>query len=162
AWSLDVDLIERDHVAPEDHRLQVEATALGQEARHPLEEVPVDPLLTPGAVLLGRAEVLEGAEARRGVESAEGLRVDLARVREGDIEATPLAPRARMKLSSGPHPHPRSSTRAPGLIPICSATYSCLRRCASSRVSEKSPSYLAPLKSASSPRLRRKTRSVSE
>src|ERR1019366_4358328 len=125
--SLDVDLIERDHVAPEDHRLQVEATALGQEARHPLEEVPVDPLLTPGAVLLARAAVREGAEARR-----------------------------------GRHPHPRSSTRAPGLIPICSATYSCLRRCASSRVSEKSPSYLAPLKSASSPRLRRKTRSVSE
>src|ERR1019366_9471532 len=91
AWSLDVDLIERDHVAPEDHRLQVEATALGQEARHPLEEVPVDPLLTPGAVLLGRAEVLEGAEARRGVESAEGLRVDLARVREVDIEAMPAA-----------------------------------------------------------------------
>src|ERR1019366_4079874 len=61
AWSLDVDLIERDHVAPEDHPLQVEATALGQEARHPLEEVPVDPLLTPGAGLLGRAEVPDAA-----------------------------------------------------------------------------------------------------
>src|SRR3954469_6531308 len=47
-------------------------------------------------------------------------------------------------------------------MPICSATYSCLRRWASSRLSEKSPSYLAPLKSASSPMLSRKIRSISE
>ena len=52
--------------------------------------------------------------------------------------------------------------RRPGSIPICSATYSCLRRWACSSVSEKSPSYLAPLKSASSPRLSRKIRSISE
>ena len=38
-----------------------------------------------------------------------------------------------MKSSSGPQPQPRSSTRRPGPIPICSAMYSCLRRCASSR-----------------------------
>src|SRR4051794_25722800 len=47
-------------------------------------------------------------------------------------------------------------------MPICSATYSCLRCCASSRLSVKSPSYFAPLKSASSPRLSRKIRSISE
>ena len=35
---------------------------------------------------------------------------------------TPVAPWLRMKFSSGPHPQPRSSTRRPGPIPICSAT----------------------------------------
>ena len=105
-------------------------------------------------------------------------RVDLPGVEQVDVEAVaparrelrarrasrrrPSPPRRRMKSSSGPQPQPRSSTRRPGPIPICSATYSCLRRCASSRLSEKSPSYLAPLKSASSPRLSRKIRSVSE
>ncbi len=78
------------------------------------------------------------------------------------VTPTPEASRSRMKSSSGPQPQPRSSTRRPGAIPICSATYSCFRRCACSSVSVKSPSYLAPLKSASSPRLRRKMRSIRE
>ena len=121
--------------------------------------------------------MLEGAEARDRVEGAERVAVDLQRVLEvhvqavapaglglrgGQGDADPVAAPSRMKSSSGPQPQPRSSTRRPGSIPICSATYSCLRLWASSRLSEKSPSYLAPLKSASSPRLSRKIRSISE
>src|SRR4051812_38957465 len=47
-------------------------------------------------------------------------------------------------------------------MPISWAMKSCLRRWASSRRSRKSPSNFAPLKSASSPRLNRKIRSISE
>ena len=65
--------LERDHVAPEHHRLEVEAAAVGQHARHALEQVAVDLVLPPGLVLLGRAEVLERAEAGHRVEAAEGL-----------------------------------------------------------------------------------------
>ena len=37
-----------------------------------------------------------------------------------------------MKFNSGPHPQPKSSTRRPGPIPSCSATYSCFRLVSSS------------------------------
>src|SRR4051812_50047243 len=47
-------------------------------------------------------------------------------------------------------------------MPISWAMKSCLRRWASSRRRRKSPSNFAPLKSASSPRLNRKIRSISE
>ena len=47
ARGVDVDLVERDHVAPEHHRLQVEAAAVGQHARDAGEEVAVD--RPPGA-----------------------------------------------------------------------------------------------------------------
>lgn len=137
----------------------------------------VDLLLAPGGVLLDRAEVPEGAEAGDGVEGPEVRGGHLAGVAEVDVEAVPLAG-LRLRRREGdadagafpladegeqcPQPQPRSRTRFPGPIPICSATYSCLCRWACSRLSEKSPSYFAPLKSANSPRLSRKIRSISE
>ena len=90
---VDVDVVERDHVAPEDHRLEVEAAARRGAGSRPGEQVAVDLLLAPGAVLLGRAEVLEGAEAGDGVEAAEGVAGDLPRVVEVDVEA--VAPAGR-------------------------------------------------------------------
>ena len=100
---VNVDPVHRDHAGPKHHRLQVEPPAVGQQARDPGEQSAVDLLLASGVVLLRRAEVLEGAEARDGVEGAEDFAGNL-----------------------------------PG------------------------PSYLAPLKSTSSPRLSRKMRSISE
>jgi hypothetical protein len=113
-------------------------------------------LLAPGAVLLRRAEVLERAEARDRIEPSEALAADLARVVEMDVEAVAAAsgPLRRGQRDAEP--------AGPGPMPSCLATYSCFRRCASSRLREKSPSYFAQLKSASSPRLSRKTRSVNE
>src|SRR4051812_22825986 len=90
------------------------------------------------------------------------LRLQASSWADERVTPTPSAPFERMKFKSGPQPQPRSRTRRPGSMPIDCATYSCLRRCASSRVIEKSPSYLAPLKSASSPRLSLKMRSISE
>jgi len=68
----------------------------------------------------------------------------------------------RALVSRGPHPQPRSSTRRPAPMPTWSAMYSCLRRLACLRLGEKSPSYFAPLKSGSSPRLSRTMQSISE
>src|SRR5436309_3139966 len=121
--------------------------------------------------------MLEATDARDGVERAEAVAGDLPRVIQVDVETVPPTGshlrRGQRDADSGatsvadeiqerPPPAARSSTRRPGPMPICSATYSCLRRWASSRLKEKSPSYLAPLKSASSPRLSRKMRSISE
>jgi len=53
----------------------------------------IDLVLAPGAVLLGRAEVLEGAQARDGVERAEVFAGDLPRVVEVHVEAVPPAGR---------------------------------------------------------------------
>ncbi len=134
----------------EDHRLQVEAPARGQHRGDVREEVAVDLVLAPGAIA---PRASRSARTRRGWRrrrSAPKLsRSTVARVvrrgRRGRgagrprpaprtaSRRRPCAPRARMKLSSGPQPQPRSSTRRPGSIPICSATYSCLRRCACSR-----------------------------
>jgi len=74
-WGLDVDLLDRDHVAPVDHRLQVEAPARRQQVGDPVEEVAIDLLLAPGGVLLRGAEVLERAEAGDGVEGAKSAGV---------------------------------------------------------------------------------------
>ena len=90
---MDVDLLERDHVAAEDHRLEVEPAALGQHARGVGEQLAVDLLLAPGPVLLRRAEVLEGAEARDRIEAPVGVAVDRSRVLEVDVEAVPAAGR---------------------------------------------------------------------
>src|SRR5437588_11231837 len=48
----DVDLVDGDHVAPEDHRLKVEAARGRPHARDVAEELAIDLLLAPGAVLL--------------------------------------------------------------------------------------------------------------
>ena len=94
ARGADVHLVERDHLRPERHRLEVEAAAVRQQARHPREDAAIDLVLTPGAVVLGRAKVLEGAEARDGVERAEGLGGHLARVVDVNLEAvSPACPR---------------------------------------------------------------------
>ena len=86
ARGVNVDLVERNHVAPEDHRLEVEAAAPGQHARGVREQLLVDLLLSPGPVLLGRAEVLEGAEARDRIEGPIGIPVDRSRVLQVDVE----------------------------------------------------------------------------
>ena len=51
-----------------------------------MHQVAVDLVLAPGGVLLGRAEVLEGAEARDGVEGPDLLSGHLACVAEMDVE----------------------------------------------------------------------------
>jgi len=48
-----VDLLDSDHVAPEDHGLEVEPAPLGQQAGDVLEEPAVDVLLAIGLVVLG-------------------------------------------------------------------------------------------------------------
>jgi len=48
-----VDLLARDHVAAEHHRLQVEAAAVWEQARHALEQIAIDLLLATGLVVLG-------------------------------------------------------------------------------------------------------------
>jgi len=88
---LDRDRFDRDHVAPEDHRLQVQAPAVGKDARRPGEHVAVDLVLAPGAVVLGRAEVLEGAEAGDSIDAAERVTADLADIHQVDVEAVAAA-----------------------------------------------------------------------
>ena len=48
-----VDPLDSDHVAPEDHGLEVEPAPLGQQAGDVLEEPAVDVLLATGLVVLG-------------------------------------------------------------------------------------------------------------
>ncbi len=84
--SVDADSVRRDHVPPEHHRLQEEPALVGQHGPDPGEEPAIDILLPPGAVLLRRAEVLEGAGARHGVERPEAIASDLPRVVEADVE----------------------------------------------------------------------------
>jgi hypothetical protein len=86
----DVDLIDGDHVASEDHRLEVEPAADRQQVRKLAEERSVNIVLSPGRVLRGGAEVLERAEAGRGVEPAEGVGRHEARVLQVDVE--PMVP----------------------------------------------------------------------
>jgi hypothetical protein len=50
--SVDADPFKRNHVAPEHHRLQVEAAAVGQQTCDPGEDSAIELLLTPRAVLL--------------------------------------------------------------------------------------------------------------
>ena len=109
---LQVDLRGRDHVATEDHRLQVEAATGRQHARDAGEQVAVDLLLASCLVVVRGAEMLERAEARDGVERAEALPVDLARILEIDLEPVPAA---GGQLRRGQrHPHPDPATR-PGI-----------------------------------------------
>ena len=55
------------------------------------EEAAIDLLLTPLAVIVRRAEVLEGAEARDRVERAEALADHLPRVIQVHVEAVATA-----------------------------------------------------------------------
>src|SRR6202035_613197 len=77
---VDIDLLTGDHVATEHHRLQIEAAAVGQHAGHACEQSAVDLLLAARAVLIRGTEMLEGAQARDGVEPTECLSAHLARV----------------------------------------------------------------------------------
>src|SRR5215216_156854 len=99
-WGVDVDLVDRNHVAAEHHRLEVEPPSLGQHARDPGEQLAIDILLPPGAVVLRRAEVLEGPEACHGVERPELLTRDFPGVTEVDVEAMPAA-RGRLRGRKG-------------------------------------------------------------
>jgi hypothetical protein len=98
---------------------------------------PIDLVLPPGAVILARAEVLEGAEARHGVEPSEAVACDLPRDLEVDLEAVPPAGRRLRGGQSDADPGPSSAPdeveqRAPPAAqvenapprsdPICSAT----------------------------------------
>jgi len=86
-----VDLLDRNHVAPEDHGLEVEPAAVGQQVGDVREELAVYVLLATGLVVLGLAELLEGAEARHRVEWAEGVAGDLAGVLEVHVEPVAVA-----------------------------------------------------------------------
>src|SRR5207247_2273680 len=81
------------HVAPKHHRLEIEAAFVAQHACDPREEIPINLLLPPGAVVLRRAEVLEGAEARDRVELAEALASEEPRVVKVNVQAVPPAGR---------------------------------------------------------------------
>ena len=87
------DLLDRDHAAAEHHRLQVQPPAGREHARRAREHVAVDRVLAPGAELLGRAEVLEGAEAGDRVERPEALARQLAGVEQPHVEPVPPARR---------------------------------------------------------------------
>src|SRR5205823_14489762 len=81
-----------------------EAALVGQHARDPCKQLAIAVLLAPGAVLLRRAEVLEGAEARHGVERAEGLAVDLPCVVQVDVET--MSPAGGNLRGGHRDPHP--------------------------------------------------------
>ncbi len=66
---------------------------LGQHRGDPLEDLPVDLLLAPGAILLDRAEVLERAEARDRVKAAEALALQLPRIEQMHVQAVAQAGR---------------------------------------------------------------------
>ena len=97
AQFLDVDLLRRDHVASEHHRLEVEAARVGQQVGDAREQAAIDLLLSPAPEVIGSTEVLEGAEARDCVERAEAVATDLARIVEVDVQAVTAA---RPKLRS--------------------------------------------------------------
>src|SRR5215212_2584008 len=101
-----VRLLHRNHVAPEDHRLEIQAAAAGQHARDPPEQLAVDLVLAPGAVLLGRAEVLEGAQAGHRVEATEAVAADLPSVLEVHVQAVPPAGRRLRRRQGDAHPAP--------------------------------------------------------
>ena len=63
ARGVDVDLLERDHVAPEDHRLQVEAPAAGQHAGDALRRCRGR---SPPGVRRGTRRASRSARRRRG------------------------------------------------------------------------------------------------
>src|SRR4051812_36523696 len=91
ARGVDRDLLDRDHVAAEHHRLEVEAAAHRQRGGHVREEVAIDLVLAAGVEVLGRAEVLEGAEAGDGVERAARVARDLAGRAHAHRRPVPLA-----------------------------------------------------------------------
>src|SRR5581483_3245778 len=107
---LQVDPRGRDHVAAEDHRLQVETATGRQHARDAGEQVAVDLLLTSRLEGLRGAEMLKRTEARDGVEHAEALSVDLARVLEVDLEPVPAAGRQLCRRER--HAHRDASARS--------------------------------------------------
>ena len=69
----------------------------------PGEQVAVDLVLAPGRVVLGRAEVLERAEAGHRVEAAEVVGRDPPRVLEVDVQ--PVAPAGRRLRRGQGDPH---------------------------------------------------------
>jgi hypothetical protein len=170
-------LIHRDHVASEHHRLEVQPAAGGQEVRELGGEPSVDVVLPPGLVLLGRAEVLEGAEAGHGVEPAEGVGREAARVLEVDVEPVGAA---GSRLRGGQGDAHSAGSSAPGeveqrappatevkdLPPGCDADLVghvlVLAALGLLEAQREVAVVLAPLKSASSPRLSRKMRSIRE
>jgi hypothetical protein len=85
-----VQLVRRDHVATEDHGLEIEPAARGEQAGDPGKETPVDVLLAARPVVLGRTEVLESSEAGHAVERSKGLAGDLAGVHQVYVE--PVSP----------------------------------------------------------------------
>ena len=93
-------------LAPEDHRLQVEAPARREHACDVFEEAAVDRLLTPGAEVLPRTEVLESAEAGDGIERPEGLEGHLARVMEVSVQVLPPAGLELRRGKCDAHPRP--------------------------------------------------------
>ncbi len=104
---IDIDLLGRDHVATEHHRLQIEAAVVGQDARDPCEQSAINLLLAPRAVIIRRAEVLEGAQARHGVEPTEALSTHPPCVEELDVEVVAPA-RRRLRTGQG-HADPRAA-----------------------------------------------------
>ena len=123
ARGVDVDPVHRDHVPPEHHRLQIEAAGLWQHVRDSGEEAAIDLLLASGAVLGGRAEVLEGAEARDGVERTEAGAGDLPCVVQVDVEPVPPARRrlrgGQRDTDPGAAPAPdESEQRAPAAAQV--------------------------------------------
>ena len=113
ARGVNVDPVHRDHVAPEHHRLQIEAAGVGQHVRDPCEQAAIDLLLASGAVLGGRAEVLERAEARDAVEHTEALARHLPRIEQVDLEPVPAA-RRRLRAGQG-HADPGAAP-APNIV----------------------------------------------
>src|SRR5438270_3214345 len=88
--------IERDplhagEVAPPDHGLEVEPAAVANQVVAEAEKPVVDGVLAPRLVILGRAEVLEGADRDDAVESAEGVDGDVLPVHDMGFEAVPTA-----------------------------------------------------------------------
>jgi hypothetical protein len=86
------------------------APTIPENTRRPGEHVAVDVVLTPRAVVLGRAEVLKVAEAGDSVEAAKRIAAGLADVHQVDVEAAATAgPRLRGRER---HPHPVAAALA--------------------------------------------------
>jgi hypothetical protein len=100
----------RDHLAPEDHRLEVQAATVPENTPRSGKDVAVDVVLTPGAIVLRRAEVLKGAETGDGVEASERVAADLAGVHQVDVEA--MAPAGLCLRGGKSHPHPLAAALA--------------------------------------------------
>ena len=109
--------VERDHVAPEHHRLQVEAAAVGQQARDPGEHVAVDSSWRPARCSSGEQKCSKAPRLATASNAPKLSRVtcraswrwtsrpwrrQAAACAEDRVTPTPVAPGCGRSRAAGP------------------------------------------------------------